>query len=269
MLKQEIREHYDRVSPLYREFWGLHIHHGYWLDGCESKERAQEQLIDLIADNMDFQPGQQVLDVGCGIGGTAAYLARKFRVNVTGITLSPVQAVMAKDLAESSKTPSCSFAVMDAEQLAVQSDFNVIWSVEALSHMAARNRVLADVTRLLTDRGRIAIADWFKPEELTAEDEARYLDPILRGMLLPELGTMAGYAECLRREGVRITAYADLTSHVSRTWDICTQLTNVVAVTRIAKRYGSQLIPFLRSFHAMKLAFRTGAFRYGLIVGQK
>ena len=55
--KQTIREHYDAVSPYYRSLWGEHIHHGYWVRGDESKERAQLQLMraDVTANDVDDQ----------------------------------------------------------------------------------------------------------------------------------------------------------------------------------------------------------------------
>jgi tocopherol O-methyltransferase len=46
--KEKIRDHYDRVSPYYRTLWGEHLHHGYWIRGNESKERAQIQLIERL-----------------------------------------------------------------------------------------------------------------------------------------------------------------------------------------------------------------------------
>ena len=44
----DIREHYDMLSPLYRTFWGEHIHHGYW-HGEEPAAEAQENLIKELA----------------------------------------------------------------------------------------------------------------------------------------------------------------------------------------------------------------------------
>lgn len=44
--KNKIIEHYDVVSPYYYKLWGEHLHHGYWIRGDESKEQAQQQLIE-------------------------------------------------------------------------------------------------------------------------------------------------------------------------------------------------------------------------------
>src|SRR5688500_13850571 len=90
-LKATIREHYDRASPLYRDLWGIHLHHGYWVDGTETKELAQEQLIELLVSRAAIPNDSRILDIGCGIGGTAVYLAERHGMRVTGITISPMQ----------------------------------------------------------------------------------------------------------------------------------------------------------------------------------
>ena len=46
--KQKIIKHYDVISPYYRSLWGEHIHHGYWIWGDESKEKAQLRLIEHL-----------------------------------------------------------------------------------------------------------------------------------------------------------------------------------------------------------------------------
>src|SRR5881227_2568045 len=62
--KDKVRDHYDRMSPYYHSLWGEHIHHGYWIRGDESKETAQLQLIEHLAQVAGIQPGSRILDVG-------------------------------------------------------------------------------------------------------------------------------------------------------------------------------------------------------------
>ena len=47
--QHRVIEHYDLLSPYYRSLWGEHLHHGYWIRGDETKERAQLQLIEHLA----------------------------------------------------------------------------------------------------------------------------------------------------------------------------------------------------------------------------
>jgi tocopherol O-methyltransferase len=268
-LKARIRDHYDRLSPVYQEMWGNHIHHGYWIDGRETKERAQEQLVEVLAQRVGISPRARILDVGCGIGGSAISLARRYKARVTGITISPVQAAMAFEHATRDRVKNCNFAAMDAEAIAIRDRFDFIWAVEALSHIPNKNLVFSELTALLRPRGRFVIADWFKGENLAIELEKEYLQPVITSMLLPELTTMRRYAELLRSHKYRIMVVDDLTPHVSKTWDLCMQMWQIPAVWQIATTYGPDFIAFLRGFRAMKRAFETGVFRYGLIVAER
>ena len=67
---EDIREFFDLASPYFKQLWGEHIHHGYWISGKESKEEAAQNLIDLLIEKSRLKPKSKVLDVGCGIGGT-------------------------------------------------------------------------------------------------------------------------------------------------------------------------------------------------------
>ncbi|NEQ21976.1 MAG: methyltransferase domain-containing protein, partial [Microcoleus sp. SIO2G3] len=117
-LQQQIREFYDASSGLWEEIWGEHMHHGYYgVTGSDRKDRRQAQ-IDLIEELLGWaqiQQAENILDVGCGIGGSSLYLAEKFNARATGITLSPVQARRASDRAQSAGLASrTQFLVADA-----------------------------------------------------------------------------------------------------------------------------------------------------------
>src|SRR5947207_15602572 len=83
--RSKVIEHYDVVSPYYRSLWGEHLHHGYWIRGDESKEKAQLQLIEHLARLVRVEPGSDILDIGCGFGASSLYLAKKHNAAVTEI----------------------------------------------------------------------------------------------------------------------------------------------------------------------------------------
>src|SRR5436190_13707109 len=91
--KSPIQWHYDALTPFYRLFWGPHVHHGLWPDGVARPpmRAAQERLIDRLAAAAGLGPGQEVVDVGCGLGGSSLALAGRYGCRVLGVTLSPVQ----------------------------------------------------------------------------------------------------------------------------------------------------------------------------------
>src|SRR5687767_12332325 len=121
----KIQQHYDLASPYYKELWGSHIHHGYWITGKESKEEAAQNLVDLLIQKSGLERGSKVLDVGCGVGGTSIYLAKEWDCDVTGITISPVQVGMAREAAIGMQNPP-HFLADDANNISVTGTFDIV-----------------------------------------------------------------------------------------------------------------------------------------------
>ncbi|HID98616.1 MAG TPA: cyclopropane fatty acyl phospholipid synthase [Thermodesulfobacteriaceae bacterium] len=90
--------HYNIGNDLYRAMLDRHMIYscGYWKNASDLEE-AQEAKMDLIAAKLHLEPGMKVLDIGCGWGGTARYLAKKYGVMVTGITVSSEQQQTAEE----------------------------------------------------------------------------------------------------------------------------------------------------------------------------
>jgi tocopherol O-methyltransferase len=267
-LKHRIQRHYDIAAPLYRSLWGIHIHHGYWHDGTETKEVAQEQLTALLADTARIANGCRVLDIGCGFGGSARYLAQRFGARVVGISISKKQIEIANAIARGCE-PAPRFFVTDAEQLGIATKFDVVWSIEAISHLSQKKECFRHFVELLRSNGRIAIIDWFKAEGLSNDQEHHYIEPIVRQMLLPELKTMQEYASALESLACRIVEMQDITRKVAKTWDLCLGIRRMPSVLIFALAHGSDLIRFLHGFAAMKAGFDSGAFRCGMLIAEK
>src|SRR6185503_5913694 len=92
--------HYDELDRAYRDIWGEHVHHGYWITGRESPAEAAEALVRLVAERLEVAPGQDVCDIGCGYAATAGWLAEQRQAKVTGFTISEAQAAIARARAE-------------------------------------------------------------------------------------------------------------------------------------------------------------------------
>ena len=104
-------------------------------------------------------PGSKVLDVGCGIGGSARILARDYGFDVLGISISPLQIERARALTPAGL--SCTFAVMDAMALELpNATFAGVWSVEACPHMPDKQGYADELLRVLAPSGYLAVADW-------------------------------------------------------------------------------------------------------------
>ena len=235
---------------------GEHIHHGYFLDPKDTKEIAQTRLIDLLIDRAGLGKGSPVLDVGCGIGGTSRYLARNHDCHVTGITISGKQVEMAMKLSREQtdvepiagypikvKQGTVHFLELDAEKMgnhfSAQDTFGCVWISEAMSHLPDKQLFFANAFKVLQPGGKLAIADWFKAEDLTDEQLEADIKPIegfshpsLRttlvyqaniiapdGMLLPPLCTQPQYVRLAQQAGFEIASQPlDISAQVAKTW---------------------------------------------------
>jgi MPBQ/MSBQ methyltransferase len=161
-----VADAYDRWTDdqLLERLWGEHVHLGHYGNPPRQRDfrRAKEDFVHELVrwSGLDQLPrGSRVLDVGCGIGGSARILARDYGLDVLGISISPRQIRRAQAL-----TPeglSCRFAVMDALALELpDQSFDAVWSVEAGPHMPDKQRYADELLRVLKPGGLLAVADW-------------------------------------------------------------------------------------------------------------
>jgi cyclopropane-fatty-acyl-phospholipid synthase len=90
---RNIRYHYDLGNDFYRLFLDEQMNYSsaIWARPEDSLEDAQVYKLDLICRKLQLQPGDQVLEIGCGWGAFAIYAARHYGAHVTALTLSPAQ----------------------------------------------------------------------------------------------------------------------------------------------------------------------------------
>ncbi|HHL43565.1 MAG TPA: methyltransferase domain-containing protein, partial [Hellea balneolensis] len=91
--RKNVEHHYDLSNDFYKLFLDEDMQYscGYFEHKGQSLEDAQLAKKRHIAAKMDIKPGHKILDIGCGWGGMAIYLAENFDVHVTGVTLSTQQ----------------------------------------------------------------------------------------------------------------------------------------------------------------------------------
>ena len=99
--RQSVRHHYDLPPEFFKLFLGESLTYScaIFSRGATTLEEAQRTKLDLVCTKLDLQPGQRVLDVGCGWGSWVIHAAKEYDVQVTGITLSEPQARVARERA--------------------------------------------------------------------------------------------------------------------------------------------------------------------------
>jgi len=136
--RRAIVHHYDLGNVFYRLFLDRRMQYScaYFREGDESLDEAQEAKLERICRRLGLRSGHTLLDVGCGWGGLALLAARRFGVEVTGITLSERQAAWARRAArEAGLDDRCRFEVRDYRDLEGEARFDRIVSVGMIEHV--------------------------------------------------------------------------------------------------------------------------------------
>jgi len=134
--KANVAHHYDLSGELYDLFLDADRQYScaYFLHPDDTLEIAQEQKKRHIAAKLSLAPGQRVLDIGCGWGGLALFLARCADVEVVGCTLSEEQfALASRRAAEAGLGNRVKFVLEDYRK--IEGPFDRIVSVGMFEHV--------------------------------------------------------------------------------------------------------------------------------------
>ena len=267
---REIRKHYDRLSILYRMLWGEHLHHGYWENG-ESIDRAQVKLMEQLAEKAGIPRGAQVLDIGCGIGGSAFWLANQYDCRVTGLTISPVQARMAGKKAKSKGlAQQLQFLVVDANVWQPQPEStDVIWIMESSEHFRDKKRFFERCAIALRPGGVLAVCAWLRGERPIRDDGQELVATIGKAMLSASLDTLSQYATWIREANLEVETAKDITRNVVPTWEYCSRMARRLPLRWLIRFADAPTRRFVKSFPLMTQAYVTGAMAFGLFVARK
>lgn len=158
--RRNVAHHYDLDAGLFDLFLDKDKQYScaYFADPKDDLETAQLAKKRHIAAKLRLESGAHVLDIGCGWGGLALYLAEVADVKVTGITLSKEQLKIARQRAsERGLSDRVSFHLQDYRS--IQGTFDRIVSVGMFEHVGTRNyrRFFAKTAAILEPRNGVML----------------------------------------------------------------------------------------------------------------
>jgi len=105
-----------------------------------------------------------VLDIGCGLGGSAFWLADQFDCNVIGMTISPVQARMANKKAKArGLSDRVQFQLKDANQWQPEREsVDIVWTMESSEHFRNKKEFFKRCASVLKPGGVLAVCAWLR-----------------------------------------------------------------------------------------------------------
>lgn len=219
----------------------------------------------------------KVLDVGCGIGGTSRYLAKKFGINakVTGITLSPVQVKRASELAAEQNVNNAEFVVMDALDMKFpDNSFDLVWACESGEHMPDKKKYVEEMTRVLKPGGKLVIATWCQRDDTNrpfTSNERRMLDFLYSEWTHPYFISIQDYAKLMDNTNKLVSIKtADWTPQTIASWlhSIWVGVFDPMPVFSRPKLWWKTFRDGL-TLVRMHKSFRSGLMEYGMMTGTK
>jgi phosphoethanolamine N-methyltransferase len=204
---------YSRSSILrYEKIFGRHY---ISTGGAETTENLCARLGTFL------RPGIRMLDVGSGIGGAAFHLAKRYGARVTGIDLAEEMVAIGLERASQEGMASeIQFILGDVLETPFPTKFDLIWSRDALMHVADKPRLFARLFDLLDSGGRIVITDYARGrtpgspafEAYIAQTGYHVVEPEAYGKLLEGAGFVdvqvndatGTFVDILRRESKRL-----------------------------------------------------------------
>ena len=145
------KRHYDLGDDLYERMLDPRMIYtcAYWAQ-AQTLAQAQDAKLDLVARKLDLKNRMRVLDIGCGWGGAAQFMAERYGASVTGVTVSQNQAQTAQR--------RCAGLPVDIrlqDYRDMTGNFDAIYSLGMFEHVGVRNyrTYLAKARELLRPRG--------------------------------------------------------------------------------------------------------------------
>ena len=204
------------VSKLMSTAWGGNLHLGLFAAADEPLSAAQRRVKDRMAVAGAVGSGTRVIEVACGVGGTARHLAREYGARVHATNIAEAQLAEARELAlREGLGDRISFAFGDYHQLdAPSAAYDCWWCQEALLYAMDKRRVLEEALRVVRPGGRIVFTDLLLTRTMPDSERERFATDLKA----PPIWAIKDWDELLDRIGIRVLDRHDWSRHVALTF---------------------------------------------------
>ncbi len=219
--QQNIVNYYLQCNNAYRDAWNLdrnmQLNLGLWKKGTKNLAEALQNLNREVAELAQIKATDVVLDAGCGVGGTAIYLAKNFGCKVVGITITPSQALQAIENAKLNGVEEfCTFKAMNYMHTFFDDEsFDVVLGIESICYAEPKLDFLKEAKRLLKNDGRLILAENLQAKANLSPNEYQSLyTNAFNGCQVKSLDTAEQYLQNLKDLGFQKFACTDYTKFI-------------------------------------------------------
>lgn len=210
----ETRAYYDgAANEIYREIWGENIHMGVFDGPDDDLPAAMARSNERVAARSGIGADDYVLDVGCGYGATARYLASTYGCRVLATNISERELEWGRQLTgEAGLAGLVAFEWADFHDLPyAAATFDCYWSQEAFLHAADKALVLGEAHRVLKPGGRLVFTDLLVRAGTSAADRERIYDRVKS----PDMWDRPDYLAALADAGFAVETQEDWSANVA------------------------------------------------------
>lgn len=241
----DIVAYYDECEIDYRMVWrlgsSLAMHYGHWDEHTRTLRQALARQNEILAENLNLSPSHTILDAGCGVGGSAIYLARTYGCRVHGVTLSTKQAGTASRNARRARVGHLTeFLAMDYTKLGFPGGtFDVVWALESVCYTRDKATFVREAHRVLKPRGTLVVADAFASREGYDEQDRWLMRHWLSQWAVNWLDTADQFALHMKAAGFVDVSHRDVTPNIlPSSRQLYLHSLYALPVARLAERLG-------------------------------
>lgn len=184
--------------------------------GTELLSQGGTESIDLMIEGLDLD-GKKLLDIGSGLGGVDFYLAKKYKVAITGVDCVSRMVQDASDRKlHHHLRGTVDFVHQDPEQISYpfpDATFDVIISKEAFLHIPDKGLVLKELSRVLKPGGQLIILDWLVQTHDLGPNITEMME--VDGLDL-KMATLLEYTMYIQRAGLDLISGVGMNGHYIR-----------------------------------------------------
>jgi sarcosine/dimethylglycine N-methyltransferase len=204
------------ASEIYRTIWGDNLHMGIPPHDGASLQEAMDNTNVIMANAANLTPDDRVLDLGCGYGSTARYIASHYGCTVIGQTISNEELKIAQERAELSDARDLlTFEWGDFHNIEYpDGSFDVVWSQEAFLHGADKNQILSECYRVLKPGGTFIFSDILVRRDTSQADRER----IYARLNTVDIWDFPDYTDAIKQRGFELLSADDRSQYVAPTY---------------------------------------------------
>lgn len=159
-------QHYEIPTEFFQQILGTHMKYscGYWKQLVPFKELkdhlsdAEEAMLELTCQRAEIEDGQSILDLGCGWGSLALYMAKKYpSANIWALSNSSTQKSYIDSRAKEENIKNLTVITEDINDFNSEARFHRVISIEMFEHMRNYERLMEKISDFLLPGGRLFV----------------------------------------------------------------------------------------------------------------